>query len=150
MSRLINMKCPKCGGMYMKAGRCETCGFIIDEAMANQNVSKPKHETTEHSNLMPCPDCGRMISKDAHSCPQCGCPFPGNEKRESPPKVVVQKKSGSGVLGTIIAIVIAGLTLWYIAAPYTTPVWLQKIGGTIRCFFTGETSYTIFDLTKKP
>lgn len=150
MSRIINMKCPKCGGMYMKEGRCETCGFIIDEALANR--SEPKQDPiVMNKNLMPCPDCGRMISKDAISCPQCGCPFPANNQHFGPQqKVVVQKNSGAGVLGTIVAIVIAGLALWYIAAPYTTPVWLQKIGGTIRCFFTGETSYKIFNPSKIP
>ena len=28
-------------------------------------------------NLTPCPDCGRMVSRLAKTCPQCGRPFQG-------------------------------------------------------------------------
>lgn len=146
---MVRFMCPKCGGMYMKAGRCETCGFIVDAALAKQSVTPqpaPVQENAqpEYRNLMTCPDCGKLISKDALSCPQCGCPFPGNMKGLVPQNTPVQKKTGPGVLGIILGIVIGLLVFWYIAAPYSTPVWLQKIGGTIRCFFTGETSYKIF------
>jgi hypothetical protein len=27
-------------------------------------------------NLVPCPDCGRMVSRHATACPQCGRPLP--------------------------------------------------------------------------
>ena len=28
------------------------------------------------SNLIPCPDCGKMVSKRTNQCPSCGCPEP--------------------------------------------------------------------------
>ena len=147
MSRIISFRCPKCGGMYVKDGKCETCGFVAFEQKTRQSApeSQTPNPGNKASNLMCCPDCGRMISKDAVSCPQCGCPFPGNMKTIQPQASSAQRKSGISVLGVIVAIVVAGLILWYIAAPFSTPVWLQKIGGTIKCFFTGETSYKIFD-----
>ena len=155
MTRFVRMKCPKCGGMYLKDGRCETCGFQIIEKpsvlkQAPMNQPDKFHPIDNQSvgnstNLMQCPDCGKMISKDAISCPQCGCPFPGNEKGRDAQHVIVQKKSGVGFVGLLLAIVLGGLIIWYIVSPYSTPVWMQKIGGTIRCFFTGETSYKVFD-----
>lgn len=147
-------KCPNCGGIYLKDGKCETCGLLIDESKRDQQQQTVQKNHSDQSqvtlpkNLMRCPDCGQMISKDAYTCPRCGCPFPGNMPRAKNENRSSGRKSGTGILGTIVAIVVAALIIWYIAAPYSTPVWLQKIGGTIRCFFTGETSYQIFDPSK--
>ncbi len=146
MTRFMTISCPKCGSVYIKQGKCTECGYIIDTEKGQQfNASAPR------DTLMQCPDCGRMISKNALSCPQCGCPFPGNyPQTKSQEQSPAKSSGGTGILGTIIAIVIAGLVLWYIAAPYSTPVWLQHIGGTIKAFFSGETSYKIFDPSKLP
>lgn len=32
-------------------------------------------DPTQNPNLVPCPDCGRMVSRRAPSCPQCGRPL---------------------------------------------------------------------------
>ena len=168
----MRFSCPKCGGMYMSAGRCESCGFIIDEARANRtsqtnNVTTPTAETVNEGahatremtpsntsptdipkTLMVCPDCGRWISRDAITCPQCGCVFPGNMERIATQSQPRQSKSGTGILGVVFGVVIGGLILWYLVAPYTTPLWLQHIGGTIKALFEGKSSYTVFDPSK--
>jgi uncharacterized membrane protein YvbJ len=141
-------KCPNCGGIYLKDGKCETCGFVIDKPIENAQENNPQESKQVHKNLMTCPDCGRTISKNAYVCPQCGHPFPKNMRGIKTDSKASGTRSGLGIGGTIIAIVIAALIIWYIAAPYSTPIWLQKIGGTIKCFFTGETSYKIFDPSK--
>ncbi|QTE68083.1 hypothetical protein JNO48_12955 [Clostridiales bacterium] len=170
---MVRFSCPKCGGMYLKDGRCETCGFVVDEARANRasqtsnTVPSTPEESGKHApanrdmspsntsptdipkTLMVCPDCGRWISRDAISCPQCGCVFPGNmEKIATQSQPRQSSKSGTGILGIIAGIVIGGLILWYLAAPYTTPLWLQHIGGTIKAFFEGKETYTVFDPSK--
>ncbi len=45
----------------------------------NQAESDPQVPSLPSRNLVPCPDCGRMLSKLAISCPQCGRPL------QSPP-----------------------------------------------------------------
>ena len=165
----FRFSCPKCGGMYAKDGRCENCGFVFDEARANRaaqagnstsqvqdntDAGSSANEGTTPSDsrpagipktLMVCPDCGRWISKDAITCPQCGCVFPGNMGKIATRSQPRQNKSGTGILGIIFGIVIGGLILWYLVAPYTTPLWLQHIGGTIKALFEGKSTYTVFD-----
>ena len=150
---MLRFQCPKCGGMYVSDGRCMNCGYVVSEpkdksAQESTGSQQPteSQSTTDQprNNLMRCPDCGKVISKDAYMCPHCGCPFPGNFKgatQQPTPK----GNSGLGLFGTIVAIVVAILIVWYIAAPYSTPVWVQHIGGTIKAFITGEEKYTIFD-----
>ena len=137
-----------CGGIYLKDGKCENCGLVIVEKAEKRQETGNQSQDQKQMKLMVCPDCGKMISKDAYICPQCGCPFPGNMKGIGSEKTNVRKQAGMRILGTIVAIIIAVLIIWYIAAPYSTPVWLQKIGGTIKSFFTGETSYKIFNPSK--
>lgn len=166
---MFRFSCPKCGGMYLKDGRCAQCGFVFDESRANrasqtENTNSPVQENTDDGlsanmetvplnsqsasipkTLMVCPDCGKWISKDAITCPQCGCVFPGNMGKVAKQTQPRQSKSGTGVIGIIFAVVIGGLILWYLMAPYTTPLWLQHIGGTIKALFEGKDTYTIFD-----
>ena len=175
---MVRFQCPKCGGMYLKDGRCETCGFVVSEKKpetSKQNNSAVSQTNTGNlqpcpycgklvsrdavscpqcgyhlprkvskKSLMQCPDCGSMISLDVTSCPQCGCPFPGNYKSATQAPSV-PRKNGLGLLGTIAALVIAGLILWYLIAPFSTPLWLQHIGGSIKALLTGVQSYTVFD-----
>ena len=39
----------------------------------SQAVSRPQPRS--NSNLIPCPDCGKEISRNAITCPNCGCPM---------------------------------------------------------------------------
>lgn len=181
---MVRFQCPKCGGMYLKDGRCETCGFVVSEKKAETtNQKNPAVSQANMGNLQPCPNCGKLVSRDAVSCPQCryrlpqrvskkslmqcpdcgsmisleatscpecGCPFPGNmpqmmQKTQGAP---VKKSSGLGLFGATVAIVLAGLILWYLIAPFSTPLWLQHIGGSIKAMLTGEQSYTVFDPSK--
>lgn len=51
------------------------------------------------SNLIPCPDCGHMISPAARACPQCGKPIARR------PEVTIARGVGRGVLWIILVIV---------------------------------------------
>ena len=37
--------------------------------------SQSRKSTPSNPNLTPCPDCGRLVSRRAVSCPQCGRPL---------------------------------------------------------------------------
>jgi hypothetical protein len=54
-----------CAGVVVVALVVIAIVFIIRAQQASNN-----------SNLMPCPDCRRMLSRQAQSCPQCGRPLP--------------------------------------------------------------------------
>ena len=100
----------------------------------------------ENPNLTDCPDCGGQVSWYATVCPHCGRPLKplkGDVGARQP-----QRKSGTSSFGVFVAVVLAGLVLWYMIAPYTTPVWMQKIGGTIKAIINGEDSYTIYNWDK--
>ena len=50
-------------------------GFVALVAVVTAYVlttRKPRDTT----NLAPCPDCGRLVSRLAKACPQCGRPLP--------------------------------------------------------------------------
>lgn len=93
--------------------------------------------------LTRCPDCNGAVSWYATQCPHCGRPLKalnGNVGSSKP-----QQRNGTSAVGVFLAIVIAGLVLWYMAAPYTTPTWVQHIGGTVGALLKGEDSYRIVD-----
>jgi TM2 domain-containing membrane protein YozV len=52
---------------------------MSDVAQPQQVVPQP-----QNPNLFPCPDCNRMCSRAAASCPQCGRPFAARQQ-QSPP-----------------------------------------------------------------
>jgi hypothetical protein len=134
--------------MYLKDGQCENCGFVVFKKQEKQNTT-----VQEPSNLMCCPDCGHMISKDALSCPQCGCPFPGNMKEANQEVITVQKKKSIGVLGLIVAIVVAGLILWYLMAPYRDISGGFVNNNKISCdcmIFSCQSTHLVFHLKQKP
>ncbi len=37
--------------------------------------SRSRNRSADDPNLTPCPDCGRLVSLRAATCPQCGCPL---------------------------------------------------------------------------
>ena len=96
--------------------------------------------------LTRCPDCNGAVSWYATQCPHCGRPLKALKGDVGSPKP--QQRNGTSAFGVFLAIVIAGLVLWYIAAPYTTPTWVQYIGGTIGALLKGEDTYRIVDWGK--
>jgi hypothetical protein len=45
------------------------------------SLAAGKRTRPMNPNLIPCPDCGRLVSLRAKACPQCGCPLtPESEK----------------------------------------------------------------------
>ena len=96
--------CPNCGKPLDRDDWCRNCGYDLREVEQERNeTSKPVQSAPVKSNLVKCPDCGRMVSRNATSCPGCGCPF---ETEQAEP----ERKSGSGgvfvavVLGIIVAV----------------------------------------------
>ena len=96
--------CPNCGKQLDRDDWCRNCGYDLREVEQERNeTSKPAQSAPVKSNLVKCPDCGRMVSRNATSCPGCGCPF---ETEQDEP----ERKSGSGgvfvavVLGIIVAV----------------------------------------------
>jgi predicted amidophosphoribosyltransferase len=49
-------------------------GFLYRLAK-NSSVSLAQQQPASTQNLIPCPDCGRQVSKLAASCPSCGRPM---------------------------------------------------------------------------
>ncbi len=41
------------------------------------NKGQRSSNARSNPNLAPCPDCGRLVSRQAVSCPQCGRPLGG-------------------------------------------------------------------------
>ena len=69
-----SIKCPQCG-LVNFAGvetckRCEADLTKVSEMI--EQVQVAKSAAALKPNLMPCPDCDRMISRYAEACPQCG------------------------------------------------------------------------------
>ncbi len=49
-------------------------GFVVPAALVAIILLLQK-KPPPNPNLLPCPDCGRLISREAKSCPQCGRPM---------------------------------------------------------------------------
>lgn len=49
-------------------------GGVVAVVMVLVN-SQARSSTPSNPNLTPCPDCGRFVSRQAISCPQCGRPL---------------------------------------------------------------------------
>src|SRR4051794_16593059 len=60
--------------------------------------------------LIPCPACGRQVSKQAPTCPQCGQPIAAPPPAPPPQKVVVeqQKSGGFGGAGCVVLLLLIG------------------------------------------
>ena len=136
---MAGLSCPRCGGIHISEGKCEYCGFIIEGISADkakEQQAVPKQGTVPVSgnkNLIECPDCGKMVSRDAEKCPHCGCPTPRNKKLNR----------NTGIIFFAIVAIIVGVIIWYKADPHSVPIWLQQIIVEIRKAF-GATSWTIY------
>jgi endogenous inhibitor of DNA gyrase (YacG/DUF329 family) len=62
------------------------------------------------SSLMPCPDCGANVSRNAYTCPQCG------RKIRSTPINLIAKF----VIGAVVAVVVVPI-LWTVVRDYVLP-----------------------------
>lgn len=88
-----SVKCPTCQSRFMvdtslagKTVKCRDCQepFRIPDKQLHTDESSAEdvlpaddddvEPTQGNSRLRRCPDCGKMISKRAPACPQCGCP----------------------------------------------------------------------------
>ena len=49
-------------------------GFVALVAVVTASVLTTRKQP-DTSNLVPCPDCGRLVSRLAKACPQCGRPL---------------------------------------------------------------------------
>jgi hypothetical protein len=59
---------------------------------------------------IPCPACGKQVSKQAPTCPQCGQPIAATTAPPTPKKIVVAqpKSGGSGAAGGILFLLVIG------------------------------------------
>lgn len=76
----------------------------------------PNYQPPAHNNLIPCPECGRLVSPRAYSCPQCGFPISNMASARPQPQPVVEEKDDKGSNGLWIILIIIGiLALLFIA-----------------------------------
>ncbi len=69
-----SVKCPQCALInFASEEKCKRCGADISKvAEVVEQEQTAKTAAARHPNLTPCPDCERMISRQAEACPQCG------------------------------------------------------------------------------
>ena len=48
-------------------------GMVVVAVVLVVALSRINKPPAPNPNLRPCPDCGRLVSIRAKSCPQCGC-----------------------------------------------------------------------------
>ena len=146
---MANTTCPRCGSAHIKDGKCEYCGCIIESAReAPAGISGEEKDTlkdTGNGQLLKCPDCGRMISRDAQTCPNCGCPDPRGKRAaaEQEKETRDQKVRRIAIILIAVLAIIALVIIWHKTNPYSMPIWLQQIIMDVRKFF-GDHEYTLY------
>jgi predicted amidophosphoribosyltransferase len=53
----------------------ELAYLVVCFVVAAFSTTWNQDNTSTDTNLIPCPDCGRHVSRLAKSCPNCGRPF---------------------------------------------------------------------------
>ncbi|MBU0640082.1 MAG: DUF3302 domain-containing protein [Planctomycetes bacterium] len=123
-------KCPQCGAIvnlpqsdesiseaaiegWLRPGPTDGAPRAPDErvAPAQTRNARPSLETTK-SNLVPCPDCGRQVSRSAKACPNCGRPLAytgDNAAAEAWRAKEKRKKGAKSESQTIIALLLLTL-----------------------------------------
>lgn len=137
--------CPQCGSSRITDGKCEYCGFIIERKKPETpDIPKAAQSTPQQGtepaagsrNLIKCPDCGRMISRYASRCPQCGCPSPHTGHSSSEQYAIVRKHLRRiGIVLLVIAAVVIGVSIWYNTSRHSMPSWLWNLVFDVRIFF---------------
>lgn len=84
------LKCPECGygiddGNEMLAYKCPGCGNadrgnLENFAGESHDIKNVSIDVVPTNNLIRCPDCGKQISLNADTCPNCGHPFRKKKK----------------------------------------------------------------------
>lgn len=88
--------------------------------LRNALRAQARAQELENSNLQPCPACGRQVSKEALTCPQCGHPF------RVP---IVRAEKPQGAAGNVIAAIASFLI------PGLGQLAQGRIGAALVCFF---------------
>lgn len=146
---MANTTCPRCGSARIKDGKCEYCGCIIESAReapaGGSGEEKDTLKDTGNGQLLKCPDCGRMISRDAQTCPNCGCPDPRGKRAaaEQEKETKDQKVHRIAIILIAVLAIIALVIIWHKTNPYSMPIWLQQIIMDVRKFF-GDHEYTLY------
>lgn len=130
----ITFTCGVCQGSIVvddafagKRGTCKQCGALLKipdmpDAASEQagqtldDLSDIESQSGLPMNLQPCPDCRRMVSRRAVTCPHCGYPFripqPQVPSQQRPPSVEsisdrtphIQKESNGGRVCSILSL----------------------------------------------
>ena len=146
---MANTTCPRCGSAHIKDGKCEYCGCTIETAREAPAGGSGGEESTPKASgnrkLFRCPDCGRMISRDAQTCPNCGCPDPQGKRAAAEQEKEMKEQKERRIVIILIAVlaIIALVIIWHKTNPYSMPIWLQQIIMDVRKFF-GDHEYTLY------
>jgi hypothetical protein len=67
--------------------------------------------------LIPCPACGKLVSRQAPTCPQCGHPIAGSPSAPPPQTIVVEQPTsggggGAGCLLFLVVLAVAAFVLF--------------------------------------
>ena len=103
------LKCPGCGygiddGNEILAYKCPDCGVAdrgnLEKFVNSDNDIEINPDNIMVNNLIKCPDCGKQISLNADTCPNCGHPF-----RKKNNRILIV------ILTTTISLIIIGLII---------------------------------------
>lgn len=108
------LKCPGCGygiddGNEILAYKCPDCGVAdrgnLEKFVNSDNDIEINPDNIMVNNLIKCPDCGKQISLNADTCPNCGHPF--RKKKKHSYKIMV------GIIVILAIALVAGWNVIY-------------------------------------
>lgn len=84
----------------------------------SDSIDPNAQKTAPNSNLVPCADCGKIISKRATSCPSCGAPTQ-NETKPPIPEVIPLEQSGTSTADQQrVSVLSSGNGVLFCTGPY--------------------------------
>ena len=92
----------------------------INSPVPEQSKGEPPPVVPHNSKLKPCPDCTKLVSQRAATCPHCGCPISAPPPMTLTPPLTdwtARRASGSWIFGAI-----SFLGLFYFAFVFDTTV----------------------------
>ena len=143
---MIYVTCPHCG-KTIRAGKklagttcnCPACGGAIQIPSVSPPSPLPLHEVAKIGRFMECPDCGKLMSKSASSCPNCGHPFVelsrhSRHSASDQPQLIEQTKKvhkrkqliGIGIVLLSVIVSLIGVGLAESAKPKTADIILTS------------------------